>query len=342
MAGRHDAGVTSVRLSPDGQRVFTSSLDRTVRVWNGGKTLIRFPSVRLYSGSKPVPTLATTLAVNGKYLVCGMHNGTVDLYSPAGGKRIRTLPNPQVRSAYRYNFHTVAVHPSDPEIIAGSNGGYLAIWSASDGEILWRETSFRLINTVRFLRGGQFLMAHEWDPWLHIWDLETKQRLRLETSIMETSANWVTACAAPAGSRFDFAISAVDADASTLIGVNLDRPEPLWEATAEARVHDLCFLPDGRHLLAGGDAGTLELWDTARDDAPQRLSLRAEPSLAGEFTTGSGRRSGLILTTPTLDEEFYEPWTIHSLDVAADGSFAVLGMANGLVARVALEDLTGE
>jgi WD40 repeat protein len=86
LLGRHAAGVTSVRISPSDQRVFSSSLDGKVRVWGSRKAFIHFPKVRLYPKSKMVPTSATTLAINDKYLVCGMHNGTVELYSPADGQ----------------------------------------------------------------------------------------------------------------------------------------------------------------------------------------------------------------------------------------------------------------
>jgi WD40 repeat protein len=155
---------------------------------------------------------------------------------------------------------------------------------------------------------------------------------------METSANWVTACAAPAGSRFDFVISTEDADESKLVGVNIDQEDVVWEVEAEARVHDLCFLPDGRHLVAGGDSGVLELWDTEGDEPIQQLDLREDPVLAGEFGENEkGGGGGLILTTPTLDGESYPPWTIHSLDVAPNGSFATLGLANGLVLEVGIE-----
>jgi WD40 repeat protein len=339
LLGRHAAGVTSVRISPSDQRVFSSSLDGKVRVRGSRKAFIHFPKVRLYPKSKMVPTSATTLAINHKYLVCGMYNGTVELYSPADGQLIRKLPNPPERSSYRYNFHTVTTHPANPEIIAGSNGSYLVIWSAADGEILWRQTSFRLINTVRFLRGGQYLMAHEWDPWIHLWDFHTRRTLRLETSIMETSANWATACAAPPESKLDFVIATVDADGCRLVGVNLDHRDPIWEAGTEARVHDLCFLPDGRHLLTGGESGVLELWDTEGIEAPQQLDVRSDTGYAREFSGEADRSGGLILTTPTLDGEFQPPWTIHTLEVASDGSFAALGMAAGMVIRVALENL---
>jgi hypothetical protein len=104
-------------------------------------------------------------------------------------------------------------------------------------------------------------------------------------------------------------------------------------------VHDLCFLPDGRHLLTGGESGILELWDAESDGPPQQLDLRSEPEVAGDLDDEPGRSGGLILTTPTLDPEFCPPWTVHSLDVAADGSFAACGMANGMVWRFALEGM---
>jgi WD40 repeat protein len=329
--GRHAAGVTSVRVLGDG-RVLSASLDRTLHDWSSGKTVIKFPKVTLYS--KKVPTLATTFAAAPEYLACAMHNATVDLYSLAG-KLLRKLPNPQEKSSYPNNFHTVAVHPGEPQILAGSNGGYLVVWSAA-GEILWRETGFRLINTVRFLRGGKFLLAQEWDPWVHIFDFETKKRVQWETSLMETSANWVTACAAPAGSKVDFVLSTLDADECRLVGANLDRAEPVWDVETESRIHEVCFLPDGRHLLAGGDSGVLELWDTQGGEA-RRLDLRSHPVTAGAISDDPGPAQGLIRTTPELDDEVYPPWTIHTLDVSADGSFAALGLANGLVLKVALE-----
>ena len=182
-------------------------------------------------------------------------------------------------------------------------------------------------------------MAHEWDPWIHVWDFQTKERARLETSIMETSANWVTACAAPSGSKLDLVIATEDCDESRLIGVNLDHSDPVWDVATDSRIHDLCFLPNGRHLLSGGESGVLELWDTENGkQAAQRLDIRAEGALAGHFVNESARASNLILTTPTLDGVSHSPWTIHSLDVGAKGDFAAFGLANGMVVRVALED----
>ena len=332
--GAHTAGVTSIRVSPDG-RIFSASLDSTIREWPSGKTLIRFPKIRLYH--KLVQPHCLNLALAGNVIVCGMQHGTVNLYG-SDGAFLRDLPNPIEKSAYPYNFHTVTANPSDPDIIAGSNGGYLVVWSAKEGKIIWRETSFRLINTVRFLKGGSVLMAHEWDPWIHLWSFDTFQRIRWQTSLMETSANWVTACAAPANSKLDLVIATEDSDESSLIGANLDTAKQLWSGSSEARIHDVAFLPDGRHLLSGGDEGTLELWNLARKGASQKLHLRDAPELAGKIAAPPKRRSGIILTAPVLDEDSYPPSTIHCLDIAPDASFAVLGLVNGLVLRVELRN----
>jgi WD40 repeat protein len=336
--GSHAAGVSSVRIAGD-RRILSASLDGTLREWPGGRTLVRFPQVHLYAGSEPVQPYCLNLSVNEKYLICGMQHGTVQLFSPDGAP-VRTLPNPIEKSAYQYNFHTVTAHPADPDIVAGSNGGYLAVWSARDGSIVWRETSFRSINCVRFLRGGQFLMAHEWDPWIHLWDFAERRRIRWDTELMETSANWVTGAVAPTGSTVDFLIAAEDADGAMLVGANLDRSEVGWLGRTKGRIHDLAFLPDGRHFLTGGDAGTLELWDMDSYDPSQELHLRSAPALAGRIGEASERGGGIILTAPVLDEDFYPPWTIHCLDVSRDGSFAVAGLANGLVLRIEI-DLVG-
>jgi hypothetical protein len=62
----------------------------------------------------------------------------VELYTHAG-RLVHKLPNPIEKSAYQYNFRTVISHPADPDIVAGSNGGYLVVWSARDGSIPWRK-----------------------------------------------------------------------------------------------------------------------------------------------------------------------------------------------------------
>jgi WD40 repeat protein len=332
--GKHDHGVTSVCISRQEQRVFSSSSNGTIREWPTGRTFVSFQRVRLYRGSDPVQPYCISLAVNDKYLICGMHHGTVEVYSLADGHLIQKLHNPIEKSSYQYNFHTVTAHPADSDIIAGSNGSYLVVWSAQDGKIVWRETSFRLINSVRFLRGGHILMAHEWDPWIHVWDFETRKRIRWETTLMDTSANWVSAAEAPAGgSKLDFVLSTEDADDSALVGANLDASEPVWQGLSEARIHAINFLPDGCGLLTGGDAGKLELWNTSTADLPQQIDLRTVGALAGEFGEPPRRKQQLILTTPVLDGS-YPPWTIHCVAVAPDGSFGIAGLANGLVLRI--------
>lgn len=325
--GKHAAGVTAVCVEPAGRRIYSASLDGSVREWKAGgsRELVRF------APKDDLQPYALTLALASASLVCGMQYGTVELRSAATGSLVRELPNPQERSSHADDFHTVAVHPADPDVIAGSNGRYLPVWRAGDGQLLWRENGFRGINCVRFLRNGRYLMAHEWDPWIHLWDFEKRERVEWQTSIMETSNNWVTAAAAPLGSKLDFVLAGFDGNNAELIGVNLDSPDAVWRATTEGRVHAVSFLPDGRRLLTCGDTGIVELWDLDSWEDPQQLDLQpasgAEPR---QVTTG------VMLTRPDLDEEFHQPWTVHTLDVAGDGSFAVFGLAGGEVGTVSL------
>lgn len=341
--GVHGGAVASVRFSADGSHLFSACADGSLHRWalasdGPARTLAR---TRQFDDAQYRERVATVpLAMDARHgnLAVGLLHAAVDVYSAHTGQLLASLCNPAEGSAHDRDFQTVAFDPIDRDLVVASNGGYLTCWNVQQHAIEWRQSGFRGINSVAFLRGGSHLLAVEWDPWLHLWDWQTRKRVVLENPLQDSSYNLITARAAPAGLCVDFAISGTDGEGGNLFVGSIDRSELAWQMATSERVHDLVFTPDGRYLLTASGDGAVELWNLATDDDSLALKLPELPEIQPLLSGEHRQERGILYTRPVLLEGYdYPATTAHCIDLSPDGKLIAVGMVGGVVALIELQ-----
>jgi WD40 repeat protein len=265
----HASSVTSVAFSPDGQRLASGSVDRTVRVWNLSEP--EAETIILSGYEDAVRSVA--FSPDGQRLASGSEDGTIRLWD------VSTLLNtdlsdpevePLVLSEHEGWVRSVAFSPDGQRLASGSDDMTVRVWDLSDPEaepvILSGHTSD--VYSVAFSPDGQRLVSGSDDRTVRVWDLSEPEA---EPVVLSGNTSSVTSVAfSPDGQRL---VSGSDNgkvrmwDVSTLLDTGLS--EPLVLHGHEAGVWSVAFSPDGQRLASGSGDRTVRVWDLS--------DLEAEP-----------------------------------------------------------------
>jgi WD40 repeat protein len=175
--------IYAVKWSPDGKRLASGSLDKSIKVWDAESTKLIFeikpgsdlPPL-LESTRQAAPALASTAAAylwkearpeghtdavytldyspDGKLLASGSSDHMIKIWNAETGTLLRSLTNPQVedngfgtRPAHPAFVHKLAFNSQGNRLVsvgpAPGNNGFLAIWNPLDGTIL-KQTALRI------------------------------------------------------------------------------------------------------------------------------------------------------------------------------------------------------
>ena len=121
----HNDGVYSVLFLPDGKRFVTSSLDKTVKIWN-----ITPKSLELWKCLEGHTEFVLTLAIDptGQWLLSGSKDLSCILTRVDEGRMLYSLKN------HTNSVITVAFNPNGKMFCTGSGDKFVKIWNFSDEE----------------------------------------------------------------------------------------------------------------------------------------------------------------------------------------------------------------
>ena len=165
----HDKTIWSASYSPDGTRIASGGLDRTVRIWNAitgveVKTLLghgEYPDQPDYS-----PVSSVAFSPDGRLITSGSYDYTVRIWDAETGAAILTLDK------HSYIVNDVAFSPDGKRLASASSDNSVRVWDVATGEelLVLRRHDHEVLS-VAFSPDGRRIISGSKDESIRIWDM---------------------------------------------------------------------------------------------------------------------------------------------------------------------------
>ncbi|KAL5492841.1 hypothetical protein ACEPAI_4289 [Sanghuangporus weigelae] len=207
------------------------------------------PSVVNLSSATDV--FCTALSLEGRKIVSGSRNGTLEFWDGLTGDRIggKIKGHTDWISDLKYS-------PNGTKFVSGSYDGTVKIWDARNGRLLFQLESSSVFSAVVFAPGGSEIVSGHWDGKVRIWDVQIGA-LVSESQTKQEAAIFAVARSSD-GRRivtgsYDGTLRILDAQNAGLIGYPLEGHE--------YRVRCVAYSPDGSRIISGSDDKSVRVWN---------------------------------------------------------------------------------
>jgi eukaryotic-like serine/threonine-protein kinase len=255
----YDRTVANVAVSPDGKRIVSGSLDRTLKVWDAtsGRALT---TIKGHS----CPVYCVACSPDGKHIASGGQDGMVTMWDLSTGRELAIL------RGHVGHVTSLAFSPDGRRIASGSDDNTIRVWDSAGGTALL--TLFHAtVTSVAFSPDGKRIAGGSTDHTIRVWDAASGH----EMLTLRGHTNQVLAVAfSPDGKRI---ASASGDNTLPLSDGNGDNTVRLWDATTGQEtltlrghteaVNCLAFSPDGKRIASGSYDNTLKIWDATKSEA---------------------------------------------------------------------------
>jgi WD40 repeat protein len=241
----HSREITSVAVSPDGQRALTGSYDETIKLWDiSSGQLLKSYSVH----SSHIASVA--FSPDGKLFISGDENGALKLWAIQESAPRLTCP------AHDLGVTSVAFSPDGHSALSGGNDNNLKLWDLVACKPVKTFVGHSLpINAIAISPDGKMAVSAANEGTLKLWDIGTGKLLR---NLVGHSGSVYSVTFSPDGTK--------------VLSGGTDTSLRLWETSTGKRVrtmrdipseiHSVQFSSDGSLGITGSDVA-LQTWDLA-------------------------------------------------------------------------------
>ncbi|MEC4893370.1 MAG: NB-ARC domain-containing protein [Oscillatoria sp. PMC 1051.18] len=246
---RHTWWTVSLAFSPDGEKLVSSSLDKTIKIWsiNTGKCLktIRGHTAWVWS---------TIFSPDSQIIASGSDDTTIKLWSVDTGEEIKTL------TGHSSKVLSVAFSPNSQILASGSADETIKLWNWETGECLNTLTGHQdVIWTVAFSPNGQIIASCGCEKNIRLWDIKTGNCIKVLQ-----------------GHNKEIKMLAFSPDGQTIASGCFEPTVRFWnvktgKCQASLRGHKsgiraVAFSPDNRTVATGDNDQIVKLWSVEKKE----------------------------------------------------------------------------
>jgi WD40 repeat protein/serine/threonine protein kinase len=236
----HAEDVTSIAVSKDGKLALTTSLDRTLRLWDldtGKSRRIRHEAVGLGSACFSPDERRAAYAGGGTIYLCFLKTGREQrrFQGDGGGRIIR-----------------VVFSPDGGRLVSCGVDKTIRVWSLETGQELRRIANGAAVTDIAIFPDGRRAIAASSDQTITIWDLETGNPLRRMLDFANGTGGRVAI--SPDGLRALFARS----DNAWLWDV--ETGEAIRVLNGQKGISCVGFSPDGLRAVTAATDASVRIW----------------------------------------------------------------------------------
>jgi eukaryotic-like serine/threonine-protein kinase len=271
-----EAGLSSMALSPDGQRIATASalLDPTVKVWDTQTGKLVFT---LKGHGDFVSSLA--FSRDGKTLASASRDRTTRIWDMSAGENQRTL-----KSGLRERG-VVALGPKGDLLATNEDDKTVTIWDLKSGKPTFAlPAATESVLSLAFSSDGKYLACGSSGARdkLKVWNVQTGQ-----VAFTRQGQNVFSVAFSP--------------DGQYLASAGMEDKVRVWNSKTGDEsfvlqghigpIKSVTFSPDGKRIATAGSDGTIRLWEAQRGFETIRLpALRERQAAAAVAFSSDGQR----------------------------------------------------
>lgn len=269
----HEASVSRIRFSSDGERLVTASLDRSAALIevSSGKILARMRA----SG----PVLAAEFSRDGRRIATSSTDGSVQVWDGVTGSELLFFPtNAGWTSA-------VALSPDGRLLAAGSRNAAVRVIDTEGRDLLTLHGHSGEVTYVAFSPDSRTLLSVSVDGGVRLWDT-ARHGVACEVSFDRASVRAVAV--ARGGNRIGVLLNSGSVQVLRLPRCDVSPPVP-FASTSQSQF----FAHEGFGFVARAGDGSVQVWDMDRDQPEARINnvpRDAELALSEDGATLAARR----------------------------------------------------